>query len=211
MTWGIWQIFTRALESLKIGILMGSFNPKLKKYELKIHRAIICHDNEELRKIWTGTDLPCQSWHEEFDKFWPEHLKVSKIFTLIGSFWAKCTLFELKKFRGVIFHETEEGYKIWKGTDLLFPKLTYRIWQILTRALESLKDFHFNGLLLRKVYIVWTKKLDRIYLSWHWRIMKNLKKNWLVAWKMTWGIWQIFTRALKSVKIGTLMGSFCPK
>ena len=27
--------FTRALESLKIGILMGSFNPKQKKYELK--------------------------------------------------------------------------------------------------------------------------------------------------------------------------------
>ena len=39
--------FTRALESLKIGILMGSFNPKLKKYELKIHRGVICHDNEE--------------------------------------------------------------------------------------------------------------------------------------------------------------------
>ena len=25
---GIWQIFTRAIESLRIGILMGSFNPK---------------------------------------------------------------------------------------------------------------------------------------------------------------------------------------
>ena len=25
------------------------------------------------------------------------------------------------------------------------------------------------------------------------------------------GIWQIFTRALESVKTGTLMGSFCPK
>ena len=39
--------FTRALESLKIWILMGSLNPKLKKYELKIHRGVICHDNEE--------------------------------------------------------------------------------------------------------------------------------------------------------------------
>ena len=28
---------------------------------------------------------------------------------------------------------------------------------------------------------------------------------------MTWGIWKIFIRALKSVKIGTFMGSFCPK
>ena len=44
---GIWQIFTRALESLKIGTLIGSFNPKEKKYKLKIHRGVMCHDNEE--------------------------------------------------------------------------------------------------------------------------------------------------------------------
>ena len=95
MRWGIWQIFSRAL---KIGILMGSFNPSLKKYELKIHREVICHDNEELlHKIWRGTYLSFQSWHEEFEKFWPEHLKVSKIFVLMDSFWAKYILFELKK------------------------------------------------------------------------------------------------------------------
>ena len=97
MTWGIWQILTRALESFKIGILMRSFNPKLKKYELKIHRGVICHDNEELRKIWRGTDLSFQSWHKEFDKFWPKHLKVSQIFILMCSFWEKSILFELKK------------------------------------------------------------------------------------------------------------------
>ena len=42
MTCGIWQIFTKALGSLKIGILKESFNPKLKRYELKIHRGVIC-------------------------------------------------------------------------------------------------------------------------------------------------------------------------
>ena len=95
------KFFSRAL---KIGILMRSFNPNLKKYKLKIHRGVICHDNEELREIWRGTDLSFQSWHEEFDEFWPEHLKVSKNFILMGSFWAKYILFELKKYRGVIFH-----------------------------------------------------------------------------------------------------------
>ena len=93
MTWGIWQIFSRAL---KIGILMGCFNPNMKKYEFKIQRGVICHDNEELHKIWRGTDLSFQSWHEEFDKFWSEHLKGSKIFILMCSFWAKYILFELK-------------------------------------------------------------------------------------------------------------------
>ena len=117
MTWGIWQVFSRAL---KIGILMGSFNPNLKKYELKIHREVICHGNEELCRIWRGTDLSFQSWHEEFDEVWPEHLKVSKIFILICSFWAKYILFELKKSRGVIFHETEDRSKIWRGIGLSF-------------------------------------------------------------------------------------------
>ena len=93
---------------------------------------------------------------------------------------------------------------------LVVSKMT-RIWWILTWALKSLTNLHFDWFLLCKVFNVWPKKVQRSYLSWHWRVMQNLKKNWLVVWKMTWGIWQIFTRALKSIKIGTLMGSFCPK
>ena len=42
--------------------------------------------------------------------------------------------------------------------ELVISKLTWRIWWILTWALESLKNFHFNGFLLSKVYIAWTKK-----------------------------------------------------
>ena len=53
------------------------------KTELKIHREVICHDNEELCKIWRETDVSFQSWHEEFDEFWPGHFKVSKILSLM--------------------------------------------------------------------------------------------------------------------------------
>ena len=52
--------------------------------------------------------------------FDPSTQKVSKISTLMDSFSAKYILFELKKYRGVIFHETEEGYKIWRGINLSF-------------------------------------------------------------------------------------------
>ena len=34
-------------ESLKICAFTGSFDPKLKIYELRIYRVVICHDNEE--------------------------------------------------------------------------------------------------------------------------------------------------------------------
>ena len=39
------------------------------------------------------------------------------------SFRVKYILFELKKYRGVTFHETEEGYKIWRGINLSFKNL----------------------------------------------------------------------------------------
>ena len=61
------------------------------------YRAVIFHEIEEGYKIWRGIDLPFENRHKEFNKFWPEHSKVSKIFTLMGSFWAKYMLFELKK------------------------------------------------------------------------------------------------------------------
>ena len=58
-----------------------------------------------------GIDLSFQNWHEEFDEFWPEHSKVLKICTLNGSFWLKYTMFELKKYRKVMFYITEDWWK----------------------------------------------------------------------------------------------------
>ena len=60
-----------------------------------------------------------QNWHKEFDKLWPEDSKVSVIFTLMSFFWVKYQFFKLKKYRGVIFHETEERCKIWRGIDFV--------------------------------------------------------------------------------------------
>ena len=78
------------------------------------------HSNEEWCKIWRVIDLLFQNWHEDFDKFLPEHSKISKIYTLTGSFWSKYMMVDQKKYRGVIFHVTEEWCKIWRKTDLWF-------------------------------------------------------------------------------------------
>ena len=50
------------------------------------------------------------------------------------------------------------------------------MWQILTWPIKSLKDFHLNWLLLSKIYIVWTKKVERSYLSW---------QEWCKIWRKT--------------------------
>ena len=79
---------------------------------------------EEGYIMWRGIDSSYQNLHKGFYKIWPEHSKISKIFILMDSFWAKYIyiyiLFEPKKYRGIIFNETEEGYKIWRGIDVFF-------------------------------------------------------------------------------------------
>ena len=163
--------------------------------------------------------------------------------TLIGSFCRKYIKFQLKKYRGVMSHDTEEWCKIWRKTDSVFQKW---LWRILIGALKILKNLHFDWCLLCKVYNVWPKKsteelyfmtlkshakfeerltcglendmrnmanfhqnnwkcqtwyfhrillskventrakiLQRSYVWWQWRMMKNLKKNWLVILKLT--------------------------
>ena len=121
MTWGIWEIFTRALESLKIGTLMGFFCSKLKMYELKTYVKWTYASRQwrmmqKLKRNWLV------SWHLEFDQFWFDYSKISKICTLIGCLWPKYIMFELKKYRGVMFDCIEYWYKIWRKTDFHFQK-----------------------------------------------------------------------------------------
>ena len=157
----------------------------------------MCHNNEKWWTIWRWVDLSFQNWHGEFDEFWLEHLK-GRILTQTLESLKKCHFNELllSKVYIVWGKKVQASYLPWhwrviqnlERNRLVVSKLTWGIWQILTWALESFKNVQFTGLLLSKVYIAWAKKVSRKYLSWHWRAMQNLKKNWLVVWKMTWRI-----------------------
>ena len=70
------------------------------------------------------------------------------------------------------------------------------------------KNLHFDGLLLSKAYKVLDEKVQKSCVSWHWRVMQNLRKNWLLVPKMTKGILWILMRAVTSLKICTLMCYF---
>ena len=90
---------------------------------------------------------------------------------------------------------------------LFILKLTWETLQILTGALESLKNL-FNWFLVTKVYIVWATKVQRSYLSWHWRDMQILKKTWIVVWKQTWEFGKFSPEHLKVSKLGHWWNSF---
>ena len=72
------------LEVSKKFILVGSYWANYLFFELKKNRRIFFHETEKESKIWRGINLSFQNRHKKFDKFWPEHLKVSKISMLMG-------------------------------------------------------------------------------------------------------------------------------
>ena len=156
LTWGIWQIFTRALESLQIGTLMASFCLKLKMYELKIYRGVMCHGNAEWCKNWRGIFWSVQNWHEEFDKLWPKHSKISKTCTLIGCFaFDQNRCLSWKMYRGVDFDGTDCWYKIWRKNDLRFQKWHEEFRAISPEHVRKSKSRDFDGVLLSKVENAW--------------------------------------------------------
>ena len=149
------------LKASKILNLMCSFWAKYILFELEKYRGVIFHETEKGYKIWGGIDSSFQNWHKEFDKFWPEGSKVSKIF-IMGSLWANYILFELKKYRGVIFHETEEGYKIWRGINSSFQNWHKEFEKIWPEHLKISKIFILLGSFWAKHIFFELKKYGRI-------------------------------------------------
>ena len=167
-------------------ILTGSFCWKYIKFQLKKYRGIISHDTEERCKIWRKTDL-LKKW-QEFGEFWPKHSKVSKISTLIGFFCWKYIMLDLEKYKGVMRNLANFHQRTWKC-----------------------QNWDFDRILLYKTEYPWAKNLQRIYVYWLKNMIQNLKRNWLVASKLTWGIWRILTRALETLKNLHFNGLFVTK
>ena len=96
------------LKVLKLELWWDPFVQRRKCMSLKSTEELCVMTLNNDAKFLREIDFSFQNWHEEFDKFWPEHSKMSNIFTLMGSFW------------GVIFQNTEKWCKIWRKTDLWF-------------------------------------------------------------------------------------------
>ena len=73
------------------------------------------------------------------------------------------------------------------------------------------KNWKFDGIVLSKVENIWTENLQGSFVSWQWRRIPNLNRNWLVSSKLTWRIWRILTRALENLKNLTFNGLLLSK
>ena len=76
-------VLIRALKNLKSYTLIGPFCAKYITFDLKKYRVVFFDDTGKSCKIWRKTDLWLGKWHEEFGKFSPKQLEVSKL----GLWW----------------------------------------------------------------------------------------------------------------------------
>ena len=89
-------------------------------------------------------------WHEEFDEFSPNFSKIWK-FYFDGFFLSKVyIIFELKIYRGVIFHDTEQWCKIWINPNLVVSRMAWGIGWTFIRALRSPKNCTLMGSFCQK-------------------------------------------------------------
>ena len=159
----------------------------------------MCIDSEEWCKSWRGIDLLFQNWDEEFHEFWCEHLKVSEVWTLMGSLWPRYIMFKLKSTKELSFMTLRSDAKFG-------PKLICGLendmgnFENFCQSTGQCQNWDFDGILLFKAENAWAKILQKIYVNWRWRMMQNLKRNWVVVSKLAWGISQILIRPLERLK-----------
>ena len=70
-------------------------------------------------------------------------------------FWPKYIVFELKKYRRVIFDATKYWYKIWRKTDLSFQKWHEEFSKFSPEHVWKSKNWDFDGIYSSKVENVW--------------------------------------------------------
>ena len=109
------------------------------KFQLKRYRRVICHYNEECTKFKEKLTCGFKYDMRNLVNFHPITQK-SENFISVGSFCPKYIRWELKRYRGVIFHETEQWCKIWIYPDLVVWKMAWGIGWTFIRALKSLEN-----------------------------------------------------------------------
>ena len=81
----------------------------------------MCNDTEEWKKL-EEESTRCFKIEKEIWRILTPALKNIKDYPLMSCFWPNYMVFEIKKYRGVMFDGTEDWCKIWRKADYCFQK-----------------------------------------------------------------------------------------
>ena len=99
-------------------------------------------------KIWNRTVLPFQNWHEKFNKFWPEHSKISKICSLMCWFWPKYIMLQLKKVQSSYVWLHSRLTQSLKENWLVLPKIVMRNLANFEQSTWKSSNWDLGGILM---------------------------------------------------------------
>ena len=116
-----WLIFMQAIESLKMYSLLGSFCSKHIKFRWKCTEELCLTTLKRDANFEEKLTCALKNDTRNMVNFDPT-LESLKICTLMGSFWPNYIMFEIKKYRWVICHYTEDRCKPWRKNDFWFHK-----------------------------------------------------------------------------------------
>ena len=102
---------------------------------------------KNLKRKW----LVVSNWHKEFDEFWLENLKVSKIYFLMGCFWPKCIIIQLKKVLRSYVSLHLRLIQSLKENWLVLPKIDMRNLANFHQSTWKSPNWDLDGILLSKV------------------------------------------------------------
>ena len=103
--------------------------------------------------IWFGLKEPIKV--QNF-RLLTAHMTFHQICTFIGPFYWKCIKFQLKKYRGVMSHDTEDWYKI-EGKLIFCVKNDKNLVNYDLSTGDS-RNFCFDWFLFCKIYDIWHEK-----------------------------------------------------
>ena len=156
--------------------------------------------------------MNCSSKYDmrNFVNFYPTSQRFQN-FTSMGYFCPKYMWFELKKYGGVIFYETEQWCEIWINPAWPYGfKNGMRNWVNFQYSAQKSEKLYINGFFLSKGLCFSKKTSEGLCVM-------TLKGNAKFKEKATCDLKNHirhlvnFVRADKSLKICTLIRSFCPK
>ena len=110
---------------------------------------------------------------------------------------------DAKKKQILLFQKWQEFGEFWPKHTRKSPKFALLLVPFCAKYMMfewKFQHWEFDRVLLRKVENAWTKNLQRSLCNYTEEWCKMSRRNWLAISKLTWGIWQILTQALESLK-----------
>ena len=128
---------------------------RLLSAQIKIHQILVIFETKNQLWHWTVVQNLNKHWPSLFKSGtgWTfiRALKTLKNYTLMSSFCSK-HMFQLEYFRGIMYHETEGWYKIYRKADLWLEKRDMRNLVNFHASSQKSENLLFDQILLSKAY-----------------------------------------------------------